>query len=299
MKLLVIGGSYFLGKHFVQLASNNHEITVINRGNRPFNQPHITEYKLDRHDVHALSSLPNSHFDAIIDFCAYQKNDIATIVTNLKATCNQYIFISTCDVYKRNTSQYMDENSEFETRTFDGEAGEYIKGKVALEQELISCCKERGIAYTSFRPAFIFGPDNYAPREGIYFHWITSAGQIIHPTDATGQFQMVYVKDVALSILHACNNPIAYNKAYNLCNPEILDYDSFADLLAKATGISFEKATITTDMIIQKNIPLPFPLTKEESQYYESSLSKELNIQYTPLITGMRETFAAYMQTRG
>ena len=35
MNILVLGGSYFLGKHFVNMAADEHTITVFNRGNRP------------------------------------------------------------------------------------------------------------------------------------------------------------------------------------------------------------------------------------------------------------------------
>lgn len=296
MKILVIGGSYFLGKCFVEAAAKEHEIHVINRGTRPLHVSNITEYKVDRHDSDGLSKIPHNDFDVIVDFCAYQPGDIRTILTNISSTCSQYIFISTCDVYERNTMQYMDETSPMESRIFGGEAGEYIKGKIALEKELTDCCKEFSVTYTSFRPAFIYGPGNYAPREGIYFRWITNAGQIIHPTDSTGEFQMVYVQDVVSFILAACCNPVAYNKAYNLCNPEMLTYDSFADILSEATAIPFEKACVTVAQIMEKGIPLPFPLTKEESQYYKSDLSNELNVSYTPIKIGMKETFSAYQQ---
>ncbi len=296
MKILVIGGSYFLGKNFVEEAVNVHSVSILNRGTRPLDNPHITAYHMDRHDAESLSQVEEQHFDVIVDFCAYQPGDIRFLLANLKASCNQYIYISTCDVYERNTSQYMDENGAFETRTFGGEAGDYISGKIALEKELVDVCRQYDIAYTSFRPAFIYGPDNYAPREAIYFRWIVSAGQIIQPSDATGEFQMVYVKDVAAAILAACGNTIAYNKAYNLCNPEMLTYSSFADILAKATPIPFEKAEISVQDIIAKGIPLPFPLLKEESQYYKGDLVQELKVTYTPIETGMAETFAAYIQ---
>lgn len=48
MKILVIGGSYFLGKHFVTLASRENEITVFNRENRPLEIRHIREIRGDR-----------------------------------------------------------------------------------------------------------------------------------------------------------------------------------------------------------------------------------------------------------
>ncbi|MCM1044942.1 MAG: NAD-dependent epimerase/dehydratase family protein [Candidatus Gastranaerophilales bacterium] len=296
MKILVVGGSYFLGKAFVEMAAKLHEVHVVNRGSRPLQKPDVREYFLDRHDGKALAAIEETRFDVIVDFCAYQKGDIRFLTEHLGASFEQYIFISTCDVYRRGTGTKIGEDSALEDRDFGGEAGAYIIGKAALESELRECCQRREAAYTSIRPAFIYGPDNYAPREGIYFKWLTSAGQIIHPADATGEFQMVYVRDVARAVLAACGHPDARDKAYNLCNGESMTYDSFATLLREATGTDFEKVKVSVRDVIEKGIPLPFPLTDEESEHYDGERVTELGVTYTPIGEGMAETFRAYLK---
>lgn len=297
MKILVVGGSYFLGKAFVELAAGHHELYVVNRGTRPLSRPDVREYFLDRHDGEALVAVEEAHFDVIVDFCAYQKGDIRFLTEHLSASFGQYIFVSTCDVYRRGTGKEICEDGELEERHFGGEAGDYITGKVALERELRECCRERGAVYTSIRPAFIYGPGNYAPREGIYFRWITSAGQILHPADATGEFQMVYVWDVARAILAACGNPDARDAAYNLCNGESMTYDSFALLLCEVTGTDFEKVEVSVQDVIDRGIPLPFPLTREESERYNGEQVTKLGVAYTPIQEGMSATFQEYGKT--
>ncbi len=294
MKILVIGGSYFVGRAFVGLAAGENDLYLLNRGNHPLNDPAIREYSMDRHDGKAVASIEEPHFDVIVDFCAYERGDIRGIAENLKASFDQYLFVSTCDVYRRGTMRVMDEEEELESRDFGGEAGAYITGKVALEGELRECCRERGAAFTSVRPAFIYGPDNYAPREGIYFKWITAAGQILHPSDADGEFQMVYVRDVAAALLAACGNPAAYDRVYNLCGPERVTYDSFAELLQRVTGTAFERVPVSVQNVIGQGIPLPFPLTKEESNWYDGSRVAELGVSYTALEEGMKYTYQDY-----
>ncbi|MCH5343322.1 MAG: NAD-dependent epimerase/dehydratase family protein [Acetatifactor sp.] len=296
MKILVIGGSYFLGKAFTDLAVKEQELYILNRGSQPLNNPTIREYHMDRHDGDAIASIEESHFDVIVDFCAYEKGDIRFLMEHLRASFDQYLFVSTCDVYRRGTMRVMMEDDELEERDFGGEAGAYISGKVALERELRECCQEKGAAYTSIRPAFIYGSGNYAPREGIYFKWITAAGQIIHPTDADGEFQMVYVRDVAKAIFAACGNPLAHDRSYNLCNPEKMTYDSFAELLRVVTGTSFERVLVTVQDVNVQGLPLPFPLTKEESNWYDGGRVAELGVTYTPIEEGMRATFRDYLQ---
>ncbi len=306
MKILVIGGSYFLGRAFVEAASRIDEVTVINRGNRPIKTAqdgnsglseqqldNILEIVTDRHDEEALRALPHEKFDVVVDFCGYSADDIRLFVENSCASFNQYIFVSTSDVYMRGTGAFLDENAEYETRDLGGDAGLYIIGKVAAEKELKKLSKGK-FYYTIVRPAFIYGPNNYAPREGIYFNWIDKAGQIIHPIDATGYFQMVYVKDLAWGILKLCGNKKAYDEAVNICDSEKITYDGFAQILRQATGVSFEKAGMRVDEINERGIPLPFPLTAEESEYYVNTKSESLDIDYTDIVEGMRETYRAW-----
>jgi nucleoside-diphosphate-sugar epimerase len=297
MKLLIIGGTYFLGKAFVEkAAAEGNHLYLLNRGSRPVCQygisGDIAEYHADRHDTEKLSLMEEKEFDVIVDFCGYSAGDIRTIVDIPGIKASQYIFISTCDVYRRGTGKVSEETAELEDRDFGGEAGAYILGKAELERELKSCCSEHNIKYTSIRPVFIYGRDNYAPREGIFFNWVRQAGQIIFPEDADGEFQMVYVEDVAAAVLKACLNPKAYDMAFNLCGDGIITYEIFADSLQKACGTEFERVNVSVKDIEEKGIPMPFPLTKAESESYCDALARQkLNISYTPLDTGMQETY--------
>lgn len=290
MNILVIGGSYFLGKCFVNMAAGEHGITVFNRGSRPLDIPGVKEIYGERHDVNALSKLKGQCYDAVVDFCAYQEGDIASVFEVLEGNIKQYVYVSTCDVYERGLNRVLDETAPFERRKFGGEAGEYISGKVALEEELLACAQKYHVMYTSVRPAFIYGPGNYAPREGIYFHWVQNAGQILHPTDATGEFQMVYVEDVALAVLRAIGNPAAYGQAFNLAPLNMETYDTFSDALEQSIDLQYEKVPVTVAFVQEKNIPLPFPLTKEESNWYDGHKALSLIGQYTALKDGLKKT---------
>lgn len=290
MNILVFGGSYFLGKHFVNIAKEKHNITVFNRGNHPLVLPGVSEVVGDRHDTKALQSLNTKHYDAVVDFCGYGMGDIRTVFSCLSAGFNQYIFVSTCDVYERGLNRILDENAPLERRDFGGEAGQYITGKVALEEELMECAGLYGTSYTSIRPAFIYGPDNYAPREAIYFHWIERARQILHPVDATGEFQMVFVTDVARAVLNAIGNKEAFQQAYNLAPLPMITYESFSDALKEVMPIPFEKVPVTLQMVNEKQIPLPFPLTKEESNWYSGEKALQLIGSYTQLVDGLKQT---------
>lgn len=350
MNILVIGGSYFVGKAFVELAAGSHAVTVLNRGNRKAAWEHadvITQLCADRHDPKRLKELFDKEFqsgrgyDVVVDFCAYQAGDIRTLAEILNGRIKQYIFISTCDVYRRGTGEVTDESGAFETRDFGGEAGAYILGKAALERELADCAAEYAFAYTSVRPAFIYGPDNYAPRESMFFNWILQAGQVLYPVDADGSFQMVYVKDVAKSVLLCCGNEETYDQAFNVCGDGVMDYARYVECLEgvveetrrtlcahnvpgtegtpqtqeahgtadlpqtqEAHGTAdfpgppdrIEKVELTVADVEARQIPLPFPLTKAESEQYSDEKIRRLGMEYTPAGAGMQETFAWFLK---
>ncbi|MBR5765955.1 MAG: hypothetical protein IKX95_04160, partial [Lachnospiraceae bacterium] len=115
MKILVIGGSYFLGRWFVQHAYKEHEVTVLNRGSIPIGLSGVTEIKADRHNGDELCKLEidGIGYDAVVDFCAYDEGDISGILSCLKgAPPEKYIFISTVDVYKKGTGKALNDSAE-------------------------------------------------------------------------------------------------------------------------------------------------------------------------------------------
>jgi len=295
MKILVIGGTYFLGKAFVELAYRENEVTLYNRGNRPLATDAVKSYIGDRHDISALQRV-EGEYDVVVDFCAYEAGDIRLVAEQLTGRFKQYVFISTCDVYRKGTGELLTEESPLEDRAFPGPEGAYISGKTALERELVLCAKEYGFAYTSIRPAFIYGEDNYAPREGIYFQWIEKAGQILHPSDATGEFQMVYADDCAHVILRVCGEKEAYDRAYNVCGTERVTYEVWRDVLIRAVNKSFTCIDIDVAQVYERQIPLPFPLRMEESEKYDGSKVKHLGVTYINLVEGIARCYKNFKE---
>ena len=325
MKILVIGGSYFYGRVFVMLASKLHDITVVNRGTYSLEEFGVKQIKGDRHDVSVWQQC-GEEYDAVVDFCAYEPGDVYTVLKNMSGTVRQYILISTVDVYERrmgasfvqeNACKYVSdtgkaEDAPFETRQFPGEAGAYISGKVALEQELRQERDQEHTAYTVLRPAILYGPYNYAPRESLFIRMAVQNRALPRFTDADGHFQFLYVKDGAEAILKCIGNEKTYEQAYNLCGDEVLDYDRFfAELKAAAeeveaadravsedaepVGAPLSVIPLTLSEAQARGIPIPFPATAAETELVSNRKSREeLEMAYTPLAEGMRKTFRAF-----
>jgi nucleoside-diphosphate-sugar epimerase len=294
MKILVIGGSYFLGRVFVMQAAPHHEITVLNRGTYSMEALGVNQIKGDRTDINLWQKVTDD-YDAIVDFCGYNKGDISTVLSYIKGKVKHYIFISTVDVYEHGSFNLKDEDYKYENREIQGETGNYIKGKIALENELKAECGTRNISYTIIRPSIIYGPFNYAPRESVYIQLIVQNRVLPHITDAQGKFQLVYVKDVAEAVIKCITTEKSYNQTYNISSDEIMDYNDFYQSLKEVSDIEFTEIPMTIQTAESQNIPLPFPLTEIEAELSSNTKSKtDLEIKYTPIKDGMAKTYNAF-----
>lgn len=297
-KVLVLGGSYFVGRVFTMVAAREADfsLTLINRGRYSMTHlPNVKEYVCDRHDISALQALPAEHYDAVIDFCAYAPGDVTGLLEHLNASVGQYIFISTGDVYDRSIRTPKDESTPLQTCQSTCNAGEYMYNKMLLEGETRRYCESHQIPWTILRPAFIYGPYNYAPRESYFIQKIVAGEPIPAPVDSKAQFQFVYVKDVAAALIACVGNPVAYQNAYNLCASEVLTYDSYLETLRQVSDIPFQTQPVTVAQVIADNIPLPFPLLEEENELFiGSKATRELGLCYTPFASGMEKTYAAF-----
>ncbi len=301
MNILVIGGSYFYGRVFVMEAAREYgggHITVLNRGTYSMQEFGVTQITGDRHDPALLAGC-EAHYDAVVDFCAYEAGDVKCVLENLPGQIGQYILISTVDVYERGSGVAKAEDHAAEYRKLPGEAGLYIAGKVALEKEIQDECGGRKIPYTILRPAILYGPYNYAPRESVFIQMMLVNHALPDIVDAAGQFQFVYVKDAAQAVLRVIGNKKAYGQAYNLCQDEIMTYESFFAALKKVSEPeirqNLQEIPITVERAVTEQVPLPFPALAQETELCSNEKSKrELGMVYTDFAEGIDRTYRAF-----
>src|SRR5438128_6265713 len=111
MKLLILGGTIFLGRHIVEAAlARGHELTLFNRGqHNPELFPDVEKLRGDRDG--GLNVLDGRRWDAIIDTCGYVPRIVRASAEKLANACDHYTFISSISVYADFTQRDMDENA--------------------------------------------------------------------------------------------------------------------------------------------------------------------------------------------
>lgn len=294
--ILIIGGSYFIGRIFVMGLSkkSDYSIHLVNRGRNPLRIPGVEEHVCDRKDLTEMKKvIPPLDYHVVIDFCADFPQEINNLLENLSGTIQQYIYISTCTVYKPSLDFPKFEDSPKPSGALPGPMGEYGYNKWLLELEAQNVCQKNNIPYTILRPAFVYGPFNYAPRESFFFDLVLLNKTIPIPQNSLALFQFIYVKDIA-KILFAClGNEKVFNKTYNLAAEELISYDKLIEALEQVSGNSIKTKRLSIETINKDNIPLPFPLDQHEI-YSGSLLVGTLNLKLTPFIEGLKETFEFY-----
>ena len=297
-KVLIIGGTYFAGRVFAIIANQKGwELSFINRGTYSMEYlGNVKEYKADRRAPGMLYGFPQGEYDAVVDFCAYEPGDCSSLLRSLNIRTKQYLLLSTADVYDRSIRTMKDENAPLQDHMGNCMAADYMWKKRNLETEAEQVCTELGIGLTILRPAFIYGPFNYAPRESFYVERIVKGQPIPVPTDSDSEWNFVFVTDVARAIC-ACveQQETSCGQAYNLSAPEIVTYKSYMDVLQKVTDRPFETRPVTVSEVLAQNIPLPFPLTADESELFDGTkIAKQLGTSYLSFEEGMQKAFNAF-----
>src|SRR5581483_2321757 len=135
MKLLIIGGTGFLGRHLTESAlARGHELTLFNRGeHNPQLFPQVEKLHGDRDGD--LAILQGRRWDAVIDTCGYVRRVVRASAGALANAVERYIFISTISVYADFSQLGIDEHSPVATvqdEDMEDRAPEYYGALKAL-----------------------------------------------------------------------------------------------------------------------------------------------------------------------
>lgn len=189
-KLLVLGGTVFLGRHVVDAAlAAGCEVTVLNRGRRevPFSQA-VEQLKGDRNGD--LSALQGRRFDAVLDCCGYTPEQLQRAADALRDSVDHYVFVSTISVYARFAPGLaFDESAEVTTAT-DGYGG----GKARAEEVIAAAMPGR---VSTVRPGLIVGPHDPTGRFTYWPSRVARGGTVLAPGRPERPVQFIDARDLA------------------------------------------------------------------------------------------------------
>ena len=205
MRLLILGGTGFIGPHQVRYAlSRGHHVTVFNRGRQKEVWPSAVEELLgDRNGD--LKALEGRDWDVCIDNPTSLPVWVRDAANVLKGYIGQYVFISTISVYAAN-DKAADETAPLATYNGADAMAETMKSLSAnlrLYGPLKALCeKEAQARYgeattTIIRPSLIVGPGDETDRFTYWPARLVRGGEILAPGDGSDPVQFIDVRDLA------------------------------------------------------------------------------------------------------
>ena len=128
MKLLILGGTVFLGRHLTEAASaSGHEVTLFNRGQHsPDLFPEVEKLRGDRE--YDLTALLNGRWDAVVDTSGFVPRVVQASADLLADSLEHYTFVSSISVYS-NISGTSGADESHEIGILEDETEEEITGE--------------------------------------------------------------------------------------------------------------------------------------------------------------------------
>lgn len=297
MRLLIIGGTIFLGRHIVEAAlAQGHTITLFNRGqHNPELFPDVEKLAGDRDGN--LSALEGRRWDAVIDTCGYLPRVVRQSVQLLRGATDHYTFISTISVYPDPTIVGIDETAGL--ATLEDESTEELTGetygglKVLCEREVEHAFGDRALI---LRPGLIVGPHDPTDRFTYWPHRVAQGGDVLAPGRPQRGVQFIDVRDLAEWTIAMIE--VGRSGVYNADGPE--HPVAMGDLLGICKHVSASDARfvwVPDDFLLEQGVGawMEMPLWLPESAApgffaFDSSKAIAAGLQFRPLAETVLDT---------
>ncbi|MCB4410435.1 NAD-dependent epimerase/dehydratase family protein [Synechococcus sp. MU1611] len=225
MKILVMGGTRFVGRPLVaRLQAQGHALTLFTRGKNPV-PTGVEHLRGDRSSDEGLSALQGRSFDVIVDSSGRKQEDSSRVVDITGAPSHRFVYVSSAGVYADSDQWPLDESSPTDPQSRHA-------GKADTEAWL----RREGIAFTSFRPTYIYGPGNYNPVERWFFDRIVHNRPIPLPGDGSTITQLGHVEDLAEAMARCIEVDAAANRIYNCSGRQGITFRGLIRSAAVACG---------------------------------------------------------------
>lgn len=299
MRILIIGGTRFLGRHLVEVAlERSHDVTLFNRGKTNPDLFLRLETILDDREKD-INKLEGRIWDAVIDTSGYFPRIVRLSAEVLQATVTRYVFISTISVYENFRRAGIDESypvGKIEDETVEEITGETYGPLKALCEETVR--DVFGLEQSLIvRPGLIVGPHDPTDR---FTYWpvrVARGGDVLAPQKPEAAIQIIDVRDLSEFIIRLIEEHAS--GTYNATGP---DYDlTLGKLLEVSKQVSGSDANFkwaSVDFLNQNKVeawsdmPVWIPDDEEGIGFSRVNVSEAINagLKFRPLEETVRDT---------
>lgn len=293
MRLLVLGGTRFLGRAVVDAAlADGDEVTLFNRGKTsPGLYPEVETIHGDL--TGDLEGLSGRSWDAVVDLDPTQlPRHTRTRAELLRDAVGHYVFVSTISVYS-DPSVPLDESSPVEEPP-DPDPEEFVPEqygalKVGSERVVEEMLGDRAAIV---RPGLIVGPHDPTDRFTYWPRRLSEGGEVLAPGHPARPVQMIDARDLGRWLVHVARERIA--GVFNATGPaEPLTLGAMLERIASGASLVWVEDQPLLDAGVQPWMELPLWLPGDDhAGMLRADISRALAVGLTfrPLEETARDT---------
>lgn len=303
MKVLVIGGTSFIGRLLVdELVKGGQDVSILHRKPKHDLGRRVENIMADRNDADAVKeALSTRRFDVVFDN-AYDW-ERGTTAAQVEATVRaagdritRYLFMSSVAAYGDGLN-----HKESDPLAPDYHNDPYVRHKATTERLLFRMHSQTGLPVVTFRPPFVYGPNNPFYREQFFWDRLRAGRPVVIPGDGHRLMQFAYVNDVVQAMVRAMVEPKAVGEAFNIGDTKPLTQVEVVEKLAKAANADPTLVRIPRDVIQQAG-----GIVMEEPYYFGEyfdlppitmnigKVTRVLKMKLTPFDVALKETYRWY-----
>jgi 2'-hydroxyisoflavone reductase len=296
MRILILGGTIFLGRHIIDAAqTHGHEVTIFHRGEHASHTSSIQELYGNRNDN--LRSLENGTWDVVIDTSGYIPRLVRNTAELLRQRIGRYVFISSLSVYPDDIPPNIDESylvSRLEDTQIEEITSDTYGPLKAMCEDVIT--KMYGNQSLIIRPGLIVGPYDPTDRFTYWPRRITRGGEVLAPERSSIPVQFIDVRDLSKWIISMIEKD--GSGVYNATGP---DHDlTLGEIFTTAKSFSGSNARFiwTNERFLRDQGVSPWsdlPLWLPEEQFpgfnrINCQKAISVGLTYSPLVETIHST---------
>ncbi|WP_225637448.1 NAD-dependent epimerase/dehydratase family protein [Streptomyces solaniscabiei] len=305
MRILVMGGTWFLGKAIAENAlSMGWDVTTFNRGRSGKDVPGVEPVHGDRTVQEDLQKLAqHGPWDAVIDTSSSDlaPRDVLLATTVLAKRARRWVHVSTVSVYEGWPHEPLTEESRLlqcpadadESYGYTGENGSPTKygfQKAGGERAVAEAFGDEAVF---LRPGVILGPGEYVGRLPWWLERAKQGGRILAPAPAEQQIQPVDVRDVAAFAVHQAAG--VGSGHFNVTHPDGISFSDFLTECLQVTGSDgtpvWVEPAILTEHGVKQWTELPLWRTHAGVWAVDAQLAVGAGLRCRPLVDTVRDTW--------
>jgi nucleoside-diphosphate-sugar epimerase len=211
---------------------------------------------------------------------------------------SRYIFLSSVAAYGDGLN-----HKESDPLAPDYNSNPYVRHKASTERMLFRMHVQSDFPVVTFRPPFVYGPNNPFYREQFFWDRLRAGRPIIIPGDGHRLMQFTYVNDLVQAMYRSMLEPRTVGEAFNIADTKPLTQVEFVERLAKVANVEPSLVRVPRDVIAQAGgnameepyyfgeyLDLP-PITENVGK-----VTRMLKMKLTPFDIGLKETYRWYLR---